>query len=127
MSMPLDEITLVLFAVCNSVRVIAYVPQIIKAATDKNGATSISSMTWFLFLLAHLSTVAYALINKSDWGLATCFAFNAVCCATIVVTVYWKRCTYRKGLRQRDPPVLCREVQGRVKLWGALFGNRTAL
>jgi hypothetical protein len=37
-------------------------------------------MTWFLFLLAHLSTVAYALINRSDWGLAACFAINAVCC-----------------------------------------------
>src|SRR5262249_53933814 len=27
-----------------------------------------SFMTWILFLLAHLSTVAYALVNRSDWG-----------------------------------------------------------
>ena len=54
--MPVEEITLLLFAACNSVRVIAYVPQILKAATDKNGASSISFMTWSLFLLAHLST-----------------------------------------------------------------------
>jgi hypothetical protein len=30
--MPVEEITLLLFAACNSVRVIAYVPQILKAA-----------------------------------------------------------------------------------------------
>jgi hypothetical protein len=73
-AMFLEEITLALFAACNSFRVVAYVPQILKAANDKNGASSISFMTWFLFPLAHLSTVAYALINRSDWGLAACFA-----------------------------------------------------
>jgi uncharacterized protein with PQ loop repeat len=55
--MPLEEITLALFTACNSVRVVAYLPQIHKAATDKNGASSVSFMTWMLFLLAHLSTV----------------------------------------------------------------------
>jgi len=66
--MPLEEITLALFTACNSVRLVAYLPQIHKAATDKNGASSVSFMTWILFLLAHLSTVAYALVNRSDWG-----------------------------------------------------------
>src|SRR5262245_23552488 len=66
--MSLEEITLALFAACNSFRLVAYVPQILKAASDKNGASSISYMTWFLFLLAHLSTVAYAVVNRSDWG-----------------------------------------------------------
>jgi len=75
--MPLEEITLALFAACNGVRVVAYLPQIHKAATDKNGASSISFMTWSLFLLAHISTVAYAIINRSDWGMAACFAINA--------------------------------------------------
>jgi hypothetical protein len=94
----LEEITLALFAACNSVRVVAYVPQILKAATDKNGASSISFMTWSLFLLAHLSTVAYAIINRSDWGLAACFATNAVCCVAILAVAYWK---HRTHVRQR--------------------------
>jgi hypothetical protein len=89
--MPLEEITLALFAACNSFRVVAYVPQILKAATDRNGASSISFTTWLLFLLAHLSTVAYALINRDDWGLAACFAINAVCCVAILAIAYWKR------------------------------------
>jgi uncharacterized protein with PQ loop repeat len=105
--MPLEEITLALFAACNSFRVVAYVPQILKAATDKNGASSISFMTWFLFLLAHLSTVAYAIINRSDWGLAACFATNAVCCVAILAVAYWKRRNHAKrALLYAGPPPL---------------------
>jgi hypothetical protein len=32
--MAVEEITFALFAACNSARVVAYVPQILKAATD---------------------------------------------------------------------------------------------
>lgn len=92
------SVTLLLFTACNSVRVVAYVPQIFKAAIDKNGASSISLMTWGLFLLAHVSTVAYAIINRSDWGLAACFAINAVCCVAILAIAYWKRRSHAKWL-----------------------------
>jgi hypothetical protein len=61
--MTFEDISLTLFAACNAVRVVAYVPQIHKAAIDKNGAAAISCTTWFLFLIAHLSTIAYALVN----------------------------------------------------------------
>src|SRR5262245_16642060 len=99
--MPLEEITLALFAACNSVRVVAYLPQIHKAVTDKHGASSISLMTWSLFLVAHVSTVAYALINRSDWGMAACFAINATCCVAILAIAYWKRRRHTNGLTQR--------------------------
>ena len=102
--MPLEEVTLALFAACNSVRVVAYVPQIVKAATDKNGASSISFMTWMLFLIAHLSTVAYALINRSDWRMAACFAINAICCVAILAIAYWKRQRHTK--RSPERPVV---------------------
>ena len=100
--MALEEFTLALFAACNSFRVVAYVPQIITAATDRNGASSISFTTWFLFLVAHLSTVAYALVNRSDWGPAACFAGNAVCCVAILATAYWKRRSQAKRSRRAD-------------------------
>jgi hypothetical protein len=32
-------------------RVVAYVPQVLKAANHKNGASSVSFTTWILFLL----------------------------------------------------------------------------
>ena len=89
--MQLEEITLALFAACNSVRVLAYLPQIHKAAIDKNGASAISRTTWSLFLVAHVSTIAYALVNRSDPWLALCFAGNALCCLVILAISWWKR------------------------------------
>jgi hypothetical protein len=103
--MPLEEITLALFTACNSVRVVAYVPQIVKAATDKNGASSISFMTWGLFLVAHVSTVAYALINRSDLGLAACFATNALCCGAILGVACWKRRRHATRAHIADRPL----------------------
>ena len=83
--------TLALFATCNSLRIVACVPQILKAVTDRNGVSSISLATWFLFLVANLSSVAYALINRSELGLAACFAGNALCSAAILLITYCKR------------------------------------
>ena len=76
--MQLEELTLAAFAACNGVRILAYIPQIAKAATDRNGAAAISCTTWLLFLVAHLSTVAYAIVNQANWGLAACFAGNGL-------------------------------------------------
>jgi uncharacterized protein with PQ loop repeat len=89
--MSLEEITLALFAASNSIRVIGYLPQIHKAAIDKSGAASISLMTWFIFLIANVSTVAYALVNLSDFALAACFLVNGLCCVAILAIVIWKR------------------------------------
>jgi uncharacterized protein with PQ loop repeat len=103
--MTLQEITLALFVMCNSIRIVAYVPQILKAATDKNGASAISLMTWLLFLVANLSTVAYALVNRADWGLATCFTGNALCSVAILGITYWKRRSYARRLHHADRPL----------------------
>ena len=86
-----EEVTLALFAACNGVRIVAYLPQLYKAATDENGAAAISCTTWALFLVAHLSTVTYALVNQADWGLAVCFAGNAACCVAILAVTWRKR------------------------------------
>jgi MFS family permease len=96
--MRLEDITLALFAACNFVRLFAYLPQIYKAATDKNGASAISYTTWGLFLIAHLSTIAYALANRSDWWLAACFACNAVCCLAILAVAYRRRLSHARSL-----------------------------
>jgi uncharacterized protein with PQ loop repeat len=100
--MSLKEITLGAFAACNSLRIFAYIPQVRKVATDENGASAISCTTWLLFLVAHLSTVAYAIVNRSDWGLAACFAVNAVCCLSIVAVACCKR---RRQVRRGSAPV----------------------
>ena len=95
--MQLEDVTLALFAACNFMRLFAYLPQIYRTATDKNGASAISYTTWGLFLIANLSTIAYALVNRSDWWLATCFAGNAVCCMVILAVAYWKRVSHARA------------------------------
>ena len=71
--MTFADITLAVFTICNSIRIVAYVPQITKAATDQDGAQAISFTTWGLFLVSNSSAVAYALVNKADWMLASMF------------------------------------------------------
>lgn len=102
--MRLEDVTLALFAACNFIRLFAYLPQIYKAATDKNGASAISYTTWGLFLVAHLSTIAYALVNRADWWLAACFACNALCCLAILAVAYRKRLAHTAHLSATSLP-----------------------
>ena len=91
--MTVADITLAAFTLCNSARVVAYVPQITKAATGADGAQAISFTTWALFLVSNSSAVAYALVNKDDWAMAIMFTGNAIGCAAILLIGAWKRAT----------------------------------
>ena len=96
------DITLVAFTLCNSARVVAYVPQIKRAAMDQSGAQAISFATWGLFLFSNISAVAYALVNKGDWTMASVFLGNAIGCATIILIGAWKRSQYRSQLGEQS-------------------------
>lgn len=96
----LEQVTLAAFTFCNSIRVLAYLPQIRKAATDKHGADAISYTTWSLFLVAHISTVGYALVNRQDVTLAMCFGGNAICCVAILALAMHNK---RRYLRRHRP------------------------
>jgi hypothetical protein len=85
------DIALLIFTACNSARVLAYVPQILKIGQDTNGAQAISYSTWSLFGLSHLSTVGYALLTVSDVHLAAVFLANTACCGAIVGLTFYKR------------------------------------
>jgi hypothetical protein len=93
--MTIADITLAIFGLCNTFRVLAYVPQIVKAATDKDGAKAISLATWALFLVSHLSAAAYASINAGDWTLAGVFLGNAVGAGAILISAAISRWRYR--------------------------------
>ena len=101
--MSLKEITIGTFATYSSLRISAYLPQILKASSDENGVSAISYTTWSVFLIAHLSTVAYAIINQSDWWLAACLGPNAVCCLGIIVVAYGKRRRHLRRSRSMRP------------------------
>jgi len=101
--MELADVTLMAVTVCNSIRVLAYFPQIWKAATDDNGAKALSYTTWSLFLVSHVTTAAYALVNRHDWAMAMMFLVNAAACATILGVAAWRR-TPRKPARAAPAP-----------------------
>jgi uncharacterized protein with PQ loop repeat len=91
------DVALVVFTVCNTARVFAYLPQIVKISRDSQGATAISYMTWSLFGVSHLSTVAYAVLVVDDLRMAAVFAANTGCCVIIVALTAWKRAVARSG------------------------------
>jgi hypothetical protein len=101
--MTVADITLAAFTLCNSARVVAYVPQITRAAADRGGAQAISFTTWALFLLSNASAVAYALVNKDDWAMALLFLGNAAGCAAIIGVGLWKRARHR-SIDGRESP-----------------------
>src|SRR5262249_9850160 len=82
-SMRLADITLAIFTLFNSLRFLAYVPQIARAVKDQSGAEAISFGTWALFLASHASAMAYAIVNQQDWTMASLFLGNVLGCGAI--------------------------------------------
>jgi len=66
-----------IFTLVNSLRILAYIPQMLTAAKDVNGATGISYATWTLFLVSHLTTIAYAIVCLEDSIMSLIFLGNA--------------------------------------------------
>jgi uncharacterized protein with PQ loop repeat len=96
------EIALAVFAICNSIRVFAYVPQIVAVARDQRGASAISLHHLGAVCVSHLSTVAYALLVISDWRMAAVFVANTLCCLAILGLTVWKRAVYKAVQRADD-------------------------
>jgi uncharacterized protein with PQ loop repeat len=101
MSFTPADAALLVFTACNTARVFAYLPQIVKIGRDMQGAGAISYTTWSLFGLSHLSTVAYAILVVDDWRMAAVFAANTLCCALIVGLTAWKRAAFARN-RERS-------------------------
>ena len=93
--MTIADFTLAAFTLSNSLRVVAYVPQIATAFSDRSGAQAISFGTWGLFLVSHMSAMAYAFVNKADWTMASMFLLNAIGCCAILLIAAWRRAQHR--------------------------------
>jgi uncharacterized protein with PQ loop repeat len=87
---------LLAFTSLNIARVAAYAPQIVRIYRDKNGASAVSIVTWTLFALTHLATIAYALLTAGDLIMASIFSLNATCCIAVIVLTTWKRIRHRQ-------------------------------
>lgn len=91
------DAALAAFTLFNTVRVLAYLPQIAKIAQDRQGAAAISITTWSMFAASHGSTVFYALFSANDPTLALVFSVNAACCGAIIALTLTKRGQFRRA------------------------------
>jgi len=85
-----------LFVAINSGRVLSYLPQIYAAFAARDGARSISLLTWSYFTFAHATGAAYSLTVIHDAKLGSLFVGNAIACAALVAVVAWKRWVVRR-------------------------------
>jgi len=116
------------FTLCNTARVFAYLPQIVKIGRDTQGATAISYTTWALFGVSHLSTVAYAILVVDDWRMAAVFAANTLCCLVILGLTAWKRAVFKATLKVLEAAVPSTEHADRAeapRVTGAMLTNRS--
>ncbi len=88
------------FTLVNSLRILAYVPQMLTAAKDVNGASGISYATWALFLVSHLTTIAYAIVCLGDSIMSLIFLGNALACLAVIAITFVKRRRYAARLMQ---------------------------
>jgi uncharacterized protein with PQ loop repeat len=116
------------FTLCNTARVFAYLPQIVKIGRDTQGATAISYTTWALFGVSHLSTVAYAVLVVDDWRMAAVFAANTLCCLIILGLTAWKRAVFKATLNVTEaaaPSTEHPDLAAKSRVAGATLTNRS--
>ncbi len=89
------------FTLVNALRILAYVPQMLAAARDTNGAAGVSCATWSLFLVSHLTTIAYAMVYLRDGAMALIFCGNALACLAVIAITSIKRKRHAARLLQR--------------------------
>jgi hypothetical protein len=93
--MTLANVSFCLFTFFNALRVLSYLPQLIRVAQDNSGASVVSYSTWALWTLANSTTSLHAYVNLQDQTLTLVNALNAVCCAAVIALTLIKRCKYR--------------------------------
>jgi hypothetical protein len=113
--MATSHITLILFGLFSSLRIISYLPQIYKVATDNNGASAIAYSTWMLWIGANVTTALYAATNLHDRYLAVVSSLYAVCCVIVVALTALKRRMYRRRKRQQTARPVNRATEMAIK------------
>jgi hypothetical protein len=106
----LSDLAFYLFSFFNGLRIVSYLPQIVRVMRDTQGAAAISYSTWGLWAAANASTALYATVCLHDTALAQINASNAVFCAVVISLTAFKRHQLRRRADrgQRSAPALRR-------------------
>jgi len=99
------DATLCLFTLFGGLRIVSYIPQILRIARDRDGAGAISYATWMLWIGANASTAMYASVNLGDAWLAFVSWIYAACClAVILITARKRYLRHRRSFARTDRP-----------------------
>jgi hypothetical protein len=79
------------FGFFNLLRLASYLPQIVAVARDKHGATAISFSCWLIWIGANATTALYSWVRLNDTTLGVISAFNAACCALVLLLAVYNR------------------------------------
>jgi hypothetical protein len=96
------DLPLYFFALGNGLRIVAYVPQLVRVFRAEDGARDVSCLTWSLFATANLSTVLYATLVLRDPHVTIIFLVNGVLCFAIVIATFAKRRQRREASIQTN-------------------------
>ena len=89
------EIITLAYVATSSLRVVAYLPQIVRLVQDTSTATDVSCSTWLLFLLSNATTAAYAAIVLDEFSMTLIFTANALCSGAIAMLAMARRVRLR--------------------------------
>ena len=85
------DVLIVVFSITNGVRVVAYLPQIVRLARDQSGAAAVSCSTWVLLSVSNLSTAAYGGFVLGERWMMLMFTANAACNLAIAILTVVRR------------------------------------
>ncbi|RTL65081.1 MAG: hypothetical protein EKK41_20675 [Hyphomicrobiales bacterium] len=97
--MKMSDLTLLGFLAFGSIRIVSYVPQMVRIARDANGASAISYTTWCMWTFANCTTALYAGVNLKDPFLALVSSAYALCCIAVISLTAVKRSRHRAKCR----------------------------
>jgi hypothetical protein len=85
------EVVVIVFLAVNTLRTLAYGPQIWAAVRHPESSRGISVITWGYFALSHLTGAAYSLLITRDANLVASFLGNFLACTLLIGVVAWQR------------------------------------
>lgn len=84
------DLSLVVFAACNGLRIAGYLPQMFKLARTPSVAQAFCFATWTLFAAANISTAVYAGTVLGDAVIGGVQALGALCCTALIGLAWWR-------------------------------------
>lgn len=113
--MQLSDVTLFGFLALGGLRVISYLPQILRISRDTNGASAISYSTWSMWTCANVATGLDAIVNLKDLYLAAVSGVYATSCIVVITLTAIKRGQHRVRHRRADRDVMRDEKRDAIR------------